>query len=188
MKEKINELGKLILSGKFPANLRLFLITDTEYLRIYKGKVEMNHFPFGFVKGLKLDRGNILDFFSKVEFFINEIIQLKLLGFNSDKYGMLDDVLENVDLFSRIKILNDWKIIDDKLKNKFNETKKVRNGFAHLWSESEIEYQGKPIKETFPKFKSDMEEIWTQLLKIYSVEQKKIDIDKLLTEIKALNV
>lgn len=37
------------------------------------------------IRNLQLDRGKILDIFSKLEFFVNEFIQAELLGLFSPK-------------------------------------------------------------------------------------------------------
>jgi len=52
------------------------------------------------IRNLQLDRGKILDIFSKLEFFVNEFIQAELLGLFSPKADYLGDILEYVDFFS----------------------------------------------------------------------------------------
>jgi len=188
MDEKIYELGTVIASSKkFPTNLRLFLKTEKNYIRIIKKKITTSYSMEDFVdvKYLKCKRGDILDVFSKMEFIINEIVQLKLLGpklsgLNFEKTLMLDDLLEYVDFFSRLRLINTWGIIDKKLLNLIMHTKQVRNGFAHAWDESEVFYKGEKIKKNFIEFKLDIENIWKQILEIYKKEQEKIDVNELI--------
>ena len=190
MDKKVLELSKAIINAKkFPQNLRLFLITETQFIRLYYGKLNASIWGEGssYVKSLRLDRGQILDLFSKLEFFINEFILLRILGPNSPKGLLLDDILENVDFFSRIRILNKWNVIDNALLGLLLQTKQVRNGFAHAWDESEVMYKAKPIRKMFAQFKKDMEQIWKKLLEIYKIEQAKIDIESIIRQLKEEN-
>jgi len=190
MEDKFRELVKTIFSSrKLPSNLRLFLITEKEYIRIYYGRITTSHHAqeFGMIRNLKFERGDILDLFSKLEFFVNEIFQLKMLGPNSDKGYILDKILENIDFFSRIRLLNDFGIIDSSLLNKLMQTKQVRNGFAHAWDEKEVIYKGDLIKARFSEFKQDLETIWKNLLDLYKNEQEKIDIRRIINQLNELN-
>jgi hypothetical protein len=187
------EIMELILTftkcRKIPTTLRLFLITEKEYIRIYCGSMSSSHHAeeFGFIRNLRFERGPILDLFSKLEFFVNEIIQLKILGPNSDKGLMLDKILTNVDFFSRVKLLNEFGIVDRTLQGLLMETKQVRNGFAHVWDENGVFYKNVPIKKNFVQFKKDMEKAWKSLLEIYMIEQKRIDIKGIITQLKEIN-
>ena len=195
MAQKIDELmPKIFHSGKPTTNFRLFLLGDKKILRIFNGKTTIITFSdeLGLAENLRCDRGNILDLFSKLEFMVNEIIRLKLLGPISENNFMLDAILENVDFFSRIKLLFDWNIIDKETEEYLMKTKQVRNGLAHKWSESEVNYNGKPIKLTllqagrpydggsFNEFKNDMKIILASLWRAYKTEQKNLDLPKLL--------
>jgi len=190
MEDKFNELIKIIFSSrKLPSNLRLFLITEKEYIRIYYGRITTSHFAeeYGFIRSLRFERGDILDMFSKLEFFVNELFQLKILGPSSDKGFMLDKLLENIDFFSRIRLLKEFGIIDGVLFNLLMQAKQVRNGFAHAWDENEVIYKGGLIKAKFLEFKQDMEKVWKNLLDIYKTEQEKIDIQGIINQLKELN-
>jgi hypothetical protein len=64
------------------------------------------------IRELKPERGDILDIFSKLEFLVNELIQAKLLSLFSPDASFLEDVLENVDLFSRIRLPQQWELLE----------------------------------------------------------------------------
>ena len=189
---KLRELVDIIKkSDYFPIDIRLFLITDENYIRIFRRKISITYsldtdvFHLGF---LRCDRGLILDVFSKIEFLVNEIMILKVLGFKLegevyDKSLMLDDILDNIDLFSMVRILNKWNIVDNNLLNLLIQTKQVRNGFAHAWDTDEVFYRGKKIKDNFPKFKEDVSRVCSQLLEIYKSLQDKIDFEILINKI-----
>jgi hypothetical protein len=194
---KLHELVDIIKkSDDFPINIRLFLITDENYIIISGRKFSITYLlgtDIFHSQYLKCDRGSILDIFSKIEFLINEIIILRVLGLKLegevyDKSLMLDDILDNIDLFSRVKILNKWKLINSKLKNLLTQTKQVRNGFAHVWEKEEILYDGKKIKENFPKFKEDISNVCVQLLETYKLLQDKIDFEALINKIKSFKM
>jgi hypothetical protein len=99
------------------------------------------------IRELKPERGDILDIFSKLEFLVNELIQAKLLSLFSPDASFLEDVLENVDLFSRIRLPQQWGIIGNKLWAIMMNLKQVRNGLAHKWKEAEVNYKGKKITQ-----------------------------------------
>ena len=87
---KLIELGNILFKERIRPQ-RLFLVGKKEYIRIYKGLIShgMNMEDYGAVVPRRLDRGEILDSFSKIEFFINEIINAKLLGANNIKSSII---------------------------------------------------------------------------------------------------
>lgn len=193
LRELVNIIQKL---DSYPSNIRLFVITDENYIRMYRKKISITNIRNTDIfeaKYLKCDRGSILDIFSKIEFLVNEIIILKVLGFKLegevyDKSLMLDDVLDNIDLSSRVKILNKWQLINNNLKELLMQTRKIRNGFAHVWDIDDIDYHKKKIKENFPKFKEDISNICSKLLDIYKSLQDKIDFETLINRIKSFKL
>ncbi len=161
-----NKLSKRLQEKRKDIN-RLFLADSYGFIRIYKDNISSGETLYGVVRNIDLDRGEILDVFTKLEFLINEIMQLKLLGFNSEKSFMLDDLLVSADLYSRVKILEEWGIINRKVSNLIMQTKRVRNGFAHSWGNEEVYYKGERIESNFSKFKDDLEYVWLELLRTY---------------------
>jgi hypothetical protein len=112
----------------------------------------------------------------------NQLIQAKLLGLFSYNAAQLDDVLEYVDFFSRIKLQN-WNMLDknaDKeIINLLNELKQVRNGLAHRWKETEVNYKGKELTENMSQLRLDLEKVWKKLITLYMQEQD-IKIDEII--------
>ena len=190
MKVDMEEVLKILNHVEnFPENHRLFLITDKSYIRIYYGIITSSWTAEEFyeIRSLGLDRGEILELFSKLEFIVNELIQLKILGANSNKGKSLDEILEYIDFFSRVRLLKKWRIIDNALFQKVLDVKQVRNGFAHAWGKEEVRYKGKKIENIFSEFKANMEDIWKNILEIYKEEQEKIDLKPLFEKLKELN-
>jgi hypothetical protein len=156
-------------------DLRIFLVTHHKWLRVYRGKMEM-YIPFeelAFIKNLKADRGDIIDFFSKLEFLVNELIQAKMLGLFSDKAYHFDGILENIDFWRRVILLRRWGVIDKDEIKKIEKIKCVRNELAHLWSEKEVSYENGSISDNIEKFRDDAGKVWTSLISKYMVEEEK---------------
>ena len=183
------ELQEAFSKVKIPEHIRLFMITEKMYVRIYKGKAtwKLQEEEFGIVKSLECERGDILDLFSKMEFLVNELIQLRVLGANSKNAEMMDDLLSGIDLFGRVKLLRKWGMLENKHAEMLNQARQVRNGFAHAWGVEEVLYKEKPIEKNFHLFKKDMEGIWEALVAAYSLEQKKYDVSGIFREIQEYN-
>ena len=110
-----------------------------------------------------------------------------MAGVSAKEAEKLDDLLAQTDFFSRLKLLRKWGILDNKTVETLNQAKQVRNGFAHVWGIDEVLYKEKPIEQNFETFKKDTEEIWGKLVEVYSVEQKKYNIDEIFGRIRKQN-
>ncbi|HZD36509.1 MAG TPA: hypothetical protein VE130_14995 [Nitrososphaeraceae archaeon] len=155
--------------------VRFLLITKSQWLRVYNGKMEkrMELMELSFIRRLKPTRGNILDFFSKVESLIREMIQARILGLFSDQGYEFDDLLQRISLHDCVDIIKKWNMIDSNLQRKIKTLSSVRNQFAHCWSEKEVFYKkdlsNRPVSiiENIDLFKKDAEEIWLRLIEYY---------------------
>ena len=174
---------------KIPKNLKLLLFSETHMVRIYKNSIELSlqNKEYNLIRQMRFERGSILEVFSKLEFIVNELIQLRLIGYNLKQGLMLFDLLKVINFRSKIMILKKWKVISGNLKNKMWKAYDVRNAFAHLWSKNEVMYKKDFLKNNFEDFKNDMEEIWDELLKAYKIQQEKIDVDGIIESIKKMN-
>jgi hypothetical protein len=123
-----------------------------------------------------------------LEFIVNELVIFKVVGYDPKRAYLLDDILDKVDFFSRVKLLSDWKIIDGKLYQAIITIKQVRNGLAHYWDESEVLYKGKNLKHCFSIFFEDIRNIFKKLINIYMLEQEKIDVDSIISEIQKIRM
>lgn len=183
------ELEEAFGGMKIPPHIRLFMITESMYVRIYKGKAswKLQSEEFEVVGSLKCERGDILDLFSKMEFLVNELIILEMLGAGSAEAYRMDDVLAQIDFFGRLRLLRKWGVLDGRLVESLNQAKQVRNGFAHSWGVEEVLYKEKPVEENFGAFKKDMKEAWGGLVEVYKEKQKKYDVRKIFGEIREYN-
>ncbi len=125
----------------FP-DFRLLVITPVEWLRVFNNQMEL-HTEFvelAFIRKLKPERGQILDFFSKMESLVGELIKAKFLGLFSEQSNEFDDLLQKLNFARCIELLLTWGTIDGHLKNDINRITSVRNQLAHSWSEKEVFY------------------------------------------------
>jgi hypothetical protein len=196
--DKIPEIESLIKKfiEKNPdsvQDLRLLLITPNQWLRVYGGRIEkyQSAEELYFVRGLTRDRGDMLDFFAKLEFLVNELIQARFLGLFSEKAYEFDDLLEKIDFEQKIRLLKKWGIINNNLLGKIQHIFTVRNQLAHRWDEKEVFYGKKDASgnklplteaENFNKFKADGESVWVEVVKIFMVEEEK-GIERLVVKL-----
>jgi hypothetical protein len=135
-----------------------------------------------FIRHLKAERGDIINFFSKLEFLVNELIQARILGLFSEKAYDFDLLLEHIDFSGRIALMKKWGIINNKEKNKITEIASVRNQLAHRWNEREVLYgkdsdgNGITIIKNIKKFREDAEQVWMNLINKYKEEEKQIGL------------
>lgn len=174
MKKKLERLYDIIKKIPKEERPRLLIISNEQILRCYKGALELHTFikPHGIVTHIGLNRGQILEIFSKIEFIVNEIIAMHINAANNEH---IDDLLTNLDLFTKIKLLNQWGIISDSFKEKMICIKEVRNGFAHYWSTGEVRYKNRPIEINFSIFKKDLIQTWVYLILKHKSTQPKIN-------------
>jgi hypothetical protein len=174
---KIIEVQNLVKKNidRLP-QLRLFLITYEQWLRVYNGHIEKHEefVELSFIRNLKPKRGEILNFGSKLEFLVNELIQAKLLGLFSSQAYEFDDLLRYVNFNSRIQILKKWGVITNHQKKDIKKVMEVRNQLAHKWDEKEVLYgQEKNIIENIDEFRKAAEKVWRNLVEIYMKEEDK---------------
>lgn len=172
-----------LMLGKIPAQKRpkLILIDKFRMLICDGERMTLNTTmrPHGTITGLSFDRGEVLELFAKVEFLINTLVlsYIKPTGGSFDDFNKL---LDSTDLFSKIKVLMEWGVLSPKLGSKLISIKKVRNSFAHRWSEDDVLFEGKPLNKdaVFEKFVKEITTIWMELIKISQSIQP--DIKELL--------
>jgi hypothetical protein len=150
MNEKMRKLMKLYDEHKSSfTNVRMLFLTEREFIWLYYGNCSQEFFSEDYiVRVLPLDRGKILEWFSKLELVINELIQLQLLGFNSEHAEELDILLGRLNIWSKAGLLKKWNIIDNDLFDKLMKINQVRNKFAHVWDEKEVMYWTQYTKES----------------------------------------
>jgi len=189
-----SKLKKLIelMNIKQIRPLKIFIVGKKQWLRVYGKNVSygMHKEDFGLVTPSTLDRGQILDAFSKLEFILNEIIQAVILKNDFSAKGQwLDDLNTRIDFAQKLHIIRDnWKLISDETYQMLNKLKNVRNVIAHRWIIDDAIYgKDKTLKTNFDQFKKDLKEVWKRLVVVYETLQPQDELmDKLIEELEKL--
>jgi len=185
MNKKVEELCEVYRKARCsPKDIHFFFISTDSVMRIGGGELSISSYAeeFGFIINLSLNRESIIDVFAKLEYFINEFIQLKFYGTSFGHITALDEILEHLALDRRLRLIKKWGFISGPLLNKLTQVIKVRNQSAHIWNIKRAIYKDKEKilsnKNVFEGFKNDLKFIFEQLIKRYEQEQEKIDIEK----------
>lgn len=185
--DELRDIFPRVIWHKLPKDFSLFLVFDKKTTRIAYGKVfdETTTKTHAFVEDLELERGKILEAFSRLEFIINEMLKCELLGAPTtdtdwSKRKFFDNIMNHVDLYSRINWLCERMNLRGKLREKLHNLRKLRNGYAHTWREQEIQYENKPIKSCFTDFKRDFRKVWRSLFDVYKTQQNQIKIKEVM--------
>jgi hypothetical protein len=107
------------------SELRLLIITPSQWLRVFNGDMKLHHEVIEFASIEQLGkrpyiRGDILAFFSRLEGLVREIIQARILGLFlfSAKAEEFDQILQKVGFNNSIRLLVEWGVIKGSLQNK----------------------------------------------------------------------
>lgn len=188
--DKLIEIFARVDWRKVPRDLRLLLVLDRTTVRIGDRRrfVEQTTDVYGFVEGLQAERGKILEAFSRLEFIINEILKFELLGVPTvdtdwSKRKFFDEIMNYVDFSNKINWLRERMNLGEKQKQKLHNLRRLRNGYAHIWREDEIQYKNRPIKikSCFEEFKDDFREVWKSVCDIYRTQQDKIKMNEVIS-------
>ncbi len=123
--------------------------------------------------------------FSKMAFFFDEIIRLRIVKYSDDSDGAELLYLSNlIPINRKIRTFLDWKVFGPEFTRDMSRLFEVRNDAVHCISINELSYNPKnkinlSSAAGFKKFSSDFQKAWKTLLKIYVIEQEKIDLKKL---------
>ena len=168
-------------SDKLP---NLAILTENEFLFSYKDRLSVSEFMTGHgpVSGLRPMRGDVMDFFAQLEFIVNKIFVTHLVN-SKNEVRKFEQLLDGIDFFLKIRLLNEWSLIDNRAKERLICLKEVRNGFAHNWESKEIKYKGEPVVGNFSQFKKDATLVFSALIDLYN--GRTFDIEDLIKELSA---
>ncbi|MEO2264705.1 MAG: hypothetical protein ABGW49_02335, partial [Nitrosopumilus sp.] len=171
------------IHGKKPSSkIRLYLIDKKKHYFINDGVLKN-----GFNSKLTIikNRDSVLSAFSKMAFLFDEIIRLRIVTYsnNSDSKELLY-LLNLIPINRKIRTFLDWKVFGPEFTRDMSRLFEVRNDTVHCISLNEINYNPKnkitlSSESGFKKFLNDFQKAWKELLKIYVIEQNKIDWKKL---------
>ena len=175
----ISEVKK---SKKTSSKIRLYLIDKDKHYFLNDGVLKN-----GFNSKLTIvkNRDSVLSAFSKMAFLFDEIIRLRIVqsSNNSDSVELLY-LLNLVPINRKIRTFLDWKVFSPEFTRDMSRLFEVRNDTVHCISINDVIYNPKmkislSSISGFKKFSTDFQKAWKTLLKIYVLEQQKIDLQKI---------
>ena len=178
--KKIIEILEILDKLKDKHDIRTLLIGEDFIL--YKGKKDFvleRFFSNELKDRINLDRGEVLELFSKIEVLVNALVKQSTIGGELENDHFFE-ILDAVDLFSKVRLLSSWEIINNKEESLIMRLKKVRNEFAHNWGIENIRYRDGYLSNEFifEKFIEDFAIIWETLSLKY-----KVDLDSFLAKL-----
>lgn len=160
-----------------PKDIRVFIIGEDHFLRVIDGRHIWTEYSkeYGYAEIDKLDRGKILSAFAKLEFLVNECINLYFLSAESSKTKHLSSLVRKLPFRQRIEAISEFDIINSSLEKKLKKLSSTRNTLAHEWDENTAKYDGGYLfdNECFEKFKQALVSSFRNLVDKY----KKLQLD-----------
>ena len=183
----ISNFLKIIKKQKKSQKVRLYIIDKNKHYFLNDGFLKN-----GFDSKLTItkNRDSVLSAFSKMAFLFDEIIRLRIVEYsNQNNSKELLYLLNLVPINRKIRTFLDWGVFGPEYTRDMSRLFEVRNDIVHCVSLDEVNYNPKnsislSSANGFKKFKTDLDKAWENLLKIYVVEQEKIDWTALSVELK----
>ena len=174
----VSNFLKFIKKQKKSKKVRLYIIDKNKHYFINDGVLKN-----GFDSKLTVtkNRDSVLSAFSKMAFLFDEIIRLRIVEYsNQNDSKELLYLLNLVPINRKIRTFLDWGVFGPEYTRDMSRLFEVRNDIVHCVSLNEVNYNPKnsislSSVNGFKKFKIDLDKAWKNLLKIYIVEQEKID-------------
>ena len=183
----VSDFLKIIKKQKKSQKIRLYIIDKNKHYFLNDGVLKN-----GFDSKLTVtkNRDSVLSSFSKMAFLFDEIIRLRIVAHsNQNDSKELLYLLNLVPINRKIRTFLDWGVFGPEYTRYMSRLFEVRNDIVHCVSLDEVKYNPKnsislSSVNGFKKFKTDLDKAWENLLKIYVVEQEKIDWTVLYMELK----
>jgi len=183
----VSNFLKFIKKQKKSKKIRLYIIDKNKHYFLNDGVLKN-----GFDSKLTVtkNRDSVLSAFSKMAFLFDEIIRLRIVEHsNQNDSKELLYLLNLVPINRKIRTFLDWGVFGPEYTRDMSRLFEVRNDIVHCVSLNEVNYNPKnsislSSVNGFKKFKIDLDKAWENLLKIYVVEQEKINWNTLFVELK----
>ena len=164
------------------AKLRLYLVDKDKHFFINDGKIRKG---FNSKLLIRKNRDSVLSAFSKMAFLFDEMMRIRIVRSSNDqKSKELLYLLNLVPVNRKIRTFLDWKVFGPEFTRDMSRLFEVRNDVTHCVSVDEVDYVPDDSVSLssvsgFARFTKDMQKSWNALLKIYSVEQERLDFEQL---------
>ncbi|MGH1426464.1 MAG: hypothetical protein ACRBEE_00840 [Arenicella sp.] len=156
---------KFIMAFRKPAvhideKISIFLIGETHILRVSEGEYNLTLCvaDYGYAKIHNLDRGKILESFAKLEFLVNESLNLYFLSTPTEKSKNLSNLIKKLPFRQRIESLKNFDLISASAEKRLKDLTSTRNILAHEWNEKTAKYKNKNLtnSDTFENFNNSL--------------------------------
>jgi hypothetical protein len=183
----VSDFLKTLKKQKNSHKARLYIIDKNKHYFLNDGILKT-----GFDSKLIVtkNRDSVLSAFSEMAFLFDEIIRLRIIKYsNQTNSKELLYLLNLIPINRKIRTFLDWNVFGSEYTRDMSRLFEVRNDTMHCVSLDEVKYTPKnsislSSVNGFKQFKIDLNKAWENLLKIYVVEQEKINWDALLEELK----
>lgn len=172
---------------KISHKARLYIIDKNKHYFLNDGILK-NGFDSKLI--ITKNRDSVLSAFSKMAFLFDEIIRLRIVVYsNQNDSKELLYLLNLIPINRKIRTFLDWTVFGPEYTRDMSRLFEVRNDAVHCVSLDEVKYTPKnsislSSANGFKKFQTDLNKAWKNLLKIYVIEQEKIDWTALSIELK----
>jgi len=188
--EIFTEFDRLVRTqvGLPPHFRALFLVGNSaKYITQHSAMTAFDENP---TQHLLKKRDSIIEVFSRIEFLIDELIKIHVIGINHHRESEFFNLFEGMGIGRKIGILFDWDLITKELRDNVRKLLGVRNAVAHDVSLHDAIYNNEHILTAFntegwDKFKVDLQNAWGELREAYRVQQNNEDWDLLIAQIEA---
>jgi hypothetical protein len=188
MEEKVQRLFEIYRkTTSRPQNLRIFVIGRDHFLRIVNGRFSYSLYgnEYGYANVTTLDRGKILAVFAKLEFLLDECLNIFFISPADQKTKELADMIKRLPFRQRIDAAKDYALIGASLEKKLKDLSATRNILAHEWDERSATFRKQPLTDesTFLSFQKCLLSAFVSLVDIYKELQTAAVYEQYLDEV-----
>ena len=176
-------LSEIKSQKQISPKIRLYLIDKDKHYFLNDGILKNG---FNSKLTISKNRDSVLSAFSKMAFLFDEIIRLRIVqSSNESDSAELLYLLNLVPINRKIRTFLDWKVFGPEFTRDMSRLFEVRNDTVHCISINEINYNPKnkvslSSVSGFNMFSNKFQKSWKTLLKIYVLEQNKIDFKTII--------
>jgi hypothetical protein len=176
-------LSEIKSQKEISPKIRLYLIDKDKHYFLNDGILKNG---FNSKLTISKNRDSVLSAFSKMAFLFDEIIRLRIVqSSNESDSAELLYLLNLVPINRKIRTFLDWKVFGPEFTRDMSRLFEVRNDTVHCISINEINYNPKnkvslSSVSGFNMFSNNFQKSWKTLLKIYVLEQNKIDFKTII--------
>jgi hypothetical protein len=175
------KVSNLINGENTPSSIRAYIIHKNKHYFVCNGKLEDG---FESKQKIEKNRDSVLSLFSKMSFLFDEIIRLRIVGFQNNESGSeLLYLLNLIPINRKIRTLYDWKVFDPKFTQILSRLFDARSSIVQCVSIDDAKYVpddsiSLSTNSGFRKFSKNLGKAWKDLIEIYKIQQNMMENSK----------